>query len=734
MPTVPSSFVPRVDIQGEGEVPFQAPPVEGVRNALPEQQIRFGQATTQAGNVAFRIGAQLQDSIDESGAKEADINNYRGAQQVVNSYLNTNGKDSELQYRAAVDSLSTIANNTIDSLPNKTQKEMASASISRSTLALQGRIDQHRREQAKVYSIEMNAASSAIKEDAAIESFDTISKPNGAFQVDRNLALIAIRNVGIAKGYPIDSPQMQALEIGVDTRITYGVVQRMIAKNDFQQGIDLVNKEVKAGRIDSKVSNLLMNSLVSNQMLQSSEEASSSIINEGMAKAPAWFGNYARVTAGGIREADTKISTDGIITTSKTVYSDLGVDMVTGGESEVYSPNGGTITKISADEITIRLDDGNIASISGVEFTDSYEGQIVSKGAVIALAGDKDIHYSIAKIDSEGNKKFFSPLNINMFKKSDRLEKAMPPESLSEALAIAGSIKDKELQKRTKQLIRQKWSERDAMNRNAYGDLLDNEIEKIVSASRLDASPEFGALKPSDQQKLIGGFAKENSTDLMFEYQKDASILTPEWLRDNMNGMTSQTYKFFTAQIDKQMKNNGILLEATIDQSQLEAVMNNAGMSNMYDNAASSELKSDFVNFKAYVEQQIHLQQTLNKGKLSMEEKKKIYQDACRDRVMSRSTGFFGGESVSEGELISTMSEQELADSNNFVEASIGKNNYEISIKFYKETFEELKLKGLSDKEAKEEVIKKWAEQIGKVPESPVVIYEKYKGINVLRR
>lgn len=708
MPTVPSSFVPRVDVQSEGEVPFQAPPVEGVRNALPEQQIRFGLATTQAGNVAFRIGAQLQDSIDESGAKEADIKNYRSAQQVVNSYLDTNGKDSELQYRAAVDSLSTIANNTIDSLPNKTQKEMASASISRSTLALQGRIDQHRREQAKVYSIEMNAASSAIKEDAAIESFDTMSKPNGAFQVDRNLALIAIRNVGIAKGYPIDSPQMQALEIGVDTRITYGVVQRMIAKNDFQDGINLVNKEVKAGRIDSKVSNLLMNSLVSNQMLQSSEEASSSIINEGMAKAPAWFGNYAEITAGGKRIADTKISTDGIITTSQTVYSDLGIDMVTGGESEVYSPNGGTITEISADEITIRLDDGNIASISQFGSTKSYKGQIVNKGQVIAISdAKKDIHYSLAKIDSEGNKQFFSPDTVHMFKKSNRLEKAMPPESLSEALAIAGSIEDKELQKRTKQLIRQKWAERDAMNRNAYNDLLNGQIEKLASGTLLQPSSEFGALKPSDRQKLIGGFAKENSANLMFNYMTNPAILTPEWLSENMNDMTPQAYKSFSSELDKRMKNNGILLEATIDQSQLEAVMNNAGMSGMYDNAASSEVKSNFVNFKSYVETQIHLQQTLKKGKLSMEEKKKIYQDACRDKVMSRSTSLFGEESVSQGELISTMSEQELADPNNFIELENGK--YQIPANTYKESIEKLILEeGLSLEKAKEETIKEW--------------------------
>lgn len=699
MPTVPSSFVPRVDIQGEGEVPFQAPPVEGVRNALPEQQIRFGQATTQAGNVAFRIGAQLQDSIDESGAKEADIQNYRGAQQVVNSYLNTNGKDSELQYRAAVDSLSTIANNTIDSLPNKTQKEMASASISRSTLALQGRIDQHRREQAKVYSIEMNAASSAIKEDAAIESFSTMSDPNGAFQVDRNLALIAIRNVGIAKGYPIDSPQMQALEIGVDTRITYGVVQRMIAKNDFQQGIDLVNKEVKAGRIDSKVSNLLMNSLVSNQMLQSSEEASSSTINEGMIQSPSWFGNYVEITAGGKREVDPN---------SKTVYSDLGIDMVTGGESEVYSPNGGTITEISADEITIRLDDGNIASISQFGSTKSYKGQIVNKGQVIAISdAKKDIHYSLAKINSEGDKQFFSPDTVHMFNKSDRLEKAMPPETLSEALGIAGSIEDKELQKRTKQLIRQKWAERDAMNRNAYNDLLNGQIEKLASGTLLQPSSEFGALKPSDRQKLTDGFAKENSANLMFNYMTNPAILTPEWLSENMNDMTQQAYKSFSSELDKRMKNNGTLLEATIDQSQLEAVMNNAGMSGMYDNAASSEVKSDFVNFKSYVETQIHLQQTFKKGKLSMEEKKKIYQDACRDRVMSRSTSFFGEESVSQGELISTMSEQELADPNNFIELENGK--YQIPANTYKESIEKLILEeGLSLEKAKEETIKEW--------------------------
>ena len=703
MPTVPSSFVPRVDIQGEGEVPFQAPPVEGVRNALPEQQIRFGQATTQAGNVAFRIGAQLQDSIDESGAKEADINNYRGAQQVVNSYLDTNGKDSELQYRAAVDSLSTIANNTIDSLPNKTQKEMASASISRSTLALQGRIDQHRREQAKVYSIEMNAASSAIKEDAAIESFSTMAIPNGAFQVDRNLALIAIRNVGIAKGYPIDSPQMQALEIGVDTRITYGVVQRMIAKNDFQDGIDLVNKEVKAGRIDSKVSNSLMQSLLSNQMLQASEEASSSTINEGMVKSPAWFGNYVEITSGGKRTADPN---------SKTVYSDLGIDMVTGGESEVYSPNGGTITEISADEITIRLDDGNIASISKFGSTESYKGQIVNKGQVIAISdAGKDIHYSLAKIDGEGNKQFFSPDTVHKFNKSDRLEKAMPPESLSEALAIAGSIEDKELQKRTKQLIRQKWSERDAMNRNACGDLLNGQIEKLASGTLLQPSSEFGALKQSDRQKLIGGFAKENSANLMFNYMTNPAILTPEWLSENMNGMTPQAYKSFSSELDKRMKNNGILLEATIDQSQLEAVMNSAGMSNMYDNAASSKLKSDFVNFKAYVETQIHLQQTFKKGKLSMEEKKEIYKDACKDRVMSRSTSFFGVKSVSEGELISTMSEQELADPNNFVERSIGKDKYQIPIKYYKELFEQLKLAGLSNEEANKKIVARWAKE-----------------------
>ena len=84
MPTVPTSFVPQVSPQGDGGmVPLQAPPVEGVRNALPEQQIRFGEAMRSAGNVSFRIGQQLQDSIDESVAKAGDVQNLKNSNEIL---------------------------------------------------------------------------------------------------------------------------------------------------------------------------------------------------------------------------------------------------------------------------------------------------------------------------------------------------------------------------------------------------------------------------------------------------------------------------------------------------------------------------------------------------------------------------------------------------------------------------------------------------------------------------
>ena len=73
MPTVPSSFVPQADTQDRGEVPLQAPGVEPVRNLAADQQVQLGEAMTRVGNVAWNVGSNIQDAIDEAGAKAADV-------------------------------------------------------------------------------------------------------------------------------------------------------------------------------------------------------------------------------------------------------------------------------------------------------------------------------------------------------------------------------------------------------------------------------------------------------------------------------------------------------------------------------------------------------------------------------------------------------------------------------------------------------------------------------------
>ena len=83
MPTVPSSFVPQADMQDRGEVPLQAPGVEPVRNLAADQQVQLGEAMTRAGNVAWNVGSNIQDAIDEASAKAADVQFLQSTHKLV---------------------------------------------------------------------------------------------------------------------------------------------------------------------------------------------------------------------------------------------------------------------------------------------------------------------------------------------------------------------------------------------------------------------------------------------------------------------------------------------------------------------------------------------------------------------------------------------------------------------------------------------------------------------------
>ena len=98
MPTVPTTFVPQVAPQVGGDIgQFQAPQVATAENLAAQQEVRFGQAMTQAGNVAYRLGSAIQDDIDDANAKAADTWMLTNATQLLrgeNGYLRSVGKNA----------------------------------------------------------------------------------------------------------------------------------------------------------------------------------------------------------------------------------------------------------------------------------------------------------------------------------------------------------------------------------------------------------------------------------------------------------------------------------------------------------------------------------------------------------------------------------------------------------------------------------------------------------------
>ena len=252
MPTVPTTFVPQVAPQAPGEIgQFQAPGVQPMENLAGPQVARFGQAMTDAGNAAFRLGSAIQDGIDDATTKQADVVAVRGMQQVADRFLGTMGQQSEREFEAAMGQLSQAGAAAMDTLQNDTQRAMFSPILARNMAMYQSRMSQHRNGQVRVWNTNEAVARSEVNADNAIFAYqqkdevDANGRPVGMirYAAYADTAVDEARKAGELMGYAPDSAQMQQLEQKVNDRIATGVVQSLVSQGKFAEAQEFLDAQ-----------------------------------------------------------------------------------------------------------------------------------------------------------------------------------------------------------------------------------------------------------------------------------------------------------------------------------------------------------------------------------------------------------------------------------------------------------------------------------------------------------
>jgi hypothetical protein len=307
MPTVPTTFVPQVAPGGAGDIGMvQAPQVAVTENLAAQQQVQFGRAMTQAGDVSFRIGSAIQDAIDESEAKAADTAFIQQANTILrgqNGYLRTSGKDAESRYAETVDSLAQMGQGTLDGLRNDTQRAMVRNSMSRNMVTFQSQILDHRDKEVKTFTVNESRARAEQYGQLAIEDYKNRAVPMSDYAINLGVAENEIRTAGRALGWTDDSAQMQAAIKQVRTQVTDGVVNRLMLESDYDEAYKFVKAELKAGNLEEKAAQPLLSSIDANRDRWMIDQYATTIKGYGRVGMPDDESNNPQDAPGSLRDA-----------------------------------------------------------------------------------------------------------------------------------------------------------------------------------------------------------------------------------------------------------------------------------------------------------------------------------------------------------------------------------------------------------------------------------------------
>lgn len=683
MPTVPSSFVPEISSQGnEGMVPFQAPPVEGVRNALPEQQIRFGQASEQLGNTMFSIANQLQDSVDESVAKAGDVQNLKNSNEILygqNGYFNTTGKDAVTNYQQTSDQLDASISSVMDGMSNETQKQMFAGVAARHRVSVQAQMLAHRSK--NITEFDKNETASRI--DAYVsDAINKFDDPKG-----RAIATGHVENqieqLGSLNGIPANSEQMKSMRQKYMDGIHTGIVGRFSNQGNYVSASNYVAEQDKLGKIDSKTRERLIDFIDTNQKRIGSIDVASKIIA---------FGNSNSFVMGGYSDIVNPSFSKNVDDLGPQQNAGLKVVYAVNSDQPISSPQDGIVQTIKKQdngyEVSIQMADGKMVKISGISVVSPENtlgknrfsnqrglnigvGQPIKAGEVIGntenyLDGSTtEITYQV--FSSDGTE--INPLAVNSQIKGEDPIGSVAPKTRQAALYMANGIENKDFREQVKSQIDKQWAEKE------YATNQDTEKNKLAALKWItDPKNSLRTIPISIQMQL-----EENAPGFLGTLEKAQSITddSSEMLDAVLNPLKyDPSYVVGDDRLSNGSKialinkwNNADLMQdstivsKSLQQSLVDNNLNDIAFPQDSNDKAGNTERA--LGIWTDVNTRIRAKQQEDRKKLNPEEVQKIIDDVILDTAKKTGSSFWHGNWNggwrSELEPISSMTEEEKA-------------------------------------------------------------------------
>lgn len=649
----PGTFAPNVN-QGEMPLtPAAAPTVRPMRNAAPGLLQQTGQALSQAGETAERIGNtigdRVQETMDDASVRNAQTAFLGAANDIATRYTHSLGMDAINGYGSAAQALDKAAQDATSSLPNPIQKHMFAQLVMPRLAEFGKQLSDHQFQQHIQYGTQAaNDSADSLVQQAA-SSYSDWQRPDGNFARNKAMAMHEAQEAALLLGQPTDSPQSQALVKQKTTALAQGVLTRMTDKEQWPEAEQYLAAANARGEIDERQFETLNNMVTEGHNSQKGALLANAARQIGLG-APDGSQQRLYPVAGG-----SITSFMGAPRPGDRVHD--GIDIAVPVGTTVQAPANGTVSKVWNDNkfggglsMEIAYPNGNVEGFAHLSAANYKPGQQVTQGTVVALTGKSGdatgpvLHWAMKGKDGnwiDPRSAAPAPQNTDNFTEPEQFEKGL-------AYINASDADDRVKDIATAKLHSQYGLARDLQNQK-YTESKQNAVNWLVqSGGNYDAMPASLKipLRPSDaqdfQQEQDDAQKKTSTLALRVNWMDNPAQMTPQAVDEAYakHQLTDGSYvKLRQDAVDLQSDPQKVR-QATIDHEQLTETL----AMNQLPNLAYPKTNDDRTSrleMETAIRNEIDLQQQQNKRKLTWQEKGKIARDMIVDKVYT-STPFLG--------------------------------------------------------------------------------------------
>lgn len=650
MATVPMLDTPSQSLDAAQMPNFTAAGVEPMKNFAPEQMQKMGAGMSTAGTTLMKIGQSIQNDLDDANTK-AMVTSFSAQAQAIlldkdAGYLTTaQGKGAKDRYQATQEAMLKARKDAEAGLENDFQRKMFSQSVDRQMLQFKGQMDLHAVKEVRQYEKKESEAFVNTQADLAVRSYstrdqkDATGRVNNLYTSSVATGLQTIVDDFAKDGIAEDSEQVKQAKQKFTSYVATGAVTDMMIGNKFIEARKFLDGAYKSGDVDSKTAQTLYRQIDAGYTKEVATGAGDKIFNSrgptgaDFASASGWVikteGGYVADDAGkgptnyGINgSAYFGVAAKDLTDSQKKFIADLTPEKA----QEIYRKN--YWDKIDADKLA--------PNVRAIAFdTAVNQGPETAKRLLAEAGGDPakllDLRRAEYKKLIKSNPEKYAQYEKGWMSRLDQLEAGITgTRSLSGMLTEADQIQDPEVREMTRQRIKNKWSEDEAIRREDYTNKLNGAFD--IAYSKLGGWRDIPAtmwaeIKPEDRARMMNP-PKADDPSTLFELEMNPELWTKESMIERRGLLTEATFrKFYMMGNAPDYKEK--VRSVNIDNVRYKNIMTDAGLGDIANGKTESQ-KEESNRIKGTIQDLISAEQTIKKRPLTMEEKDSIMKSVVK--------------------------------------------------------------------------------------------------------